>query len=217
MDTVQTAGVGVLMAALVSGVWWMLGGGLLRRRKLKRLGSALGLRLEKDMSVLDASGLLREPLLGGPEPGRCSELLRGEVRGAEVFVCDYNRGTRAGDPVAFFKLGEGKTLATFELRPRLRSSDAAGLPFPSNPRFNDIYALAGSTGEQEGALRELFAGEVLTYFERSENQDWAIASSGGWLAVTVWPHGQRRSQLEPKQVMGFVEDAKQVLFLLSDK
>ena len=212
MDTIEIAGVGVLIAALVGGVWWILGGGLARRRKLKRLGGSLGLQPVRDISVLDASGLLRTPLFGG-EPERCSELLHGEVRGAEVYVFDLKRGSGAGDPVAFFKLGEGKTLPVFELRPRLRSSDAAGMAFESNPRFNDIYAL---TGEDEAAVRGLFAGEVLTYFERSENQDWAIGSTGEWLAVTVWPHGQRRAQLEPKQVMGFVEDAKQALFLLSD-
>ena len=213
MDTIQIAGVGVLAVAVVTGVWWLLGGGLVRRRKLNRLGRSLGLRPEKDTSALDESGLLKVPPLG-PEPGRCSELLHGEVRGAEVFVFDFKGGSGAGDPVALFKLGGGKTLPVFELRPRLRSSDAVGMAFESNPRFNDIYAL---TGEDEAAVRGLFAGEVLTYFERSENQDWAIGSSGKWLAVTVWPHGQRRRQLEPKQVMGFVEDAKQALFLLADK
>ena len=212
METWQIVGWAAAgMAALFAG-WWFLAGWGLHRRQLKRLGRSLGLRLERDTGAVEKSGLLRSPLFHDGS-ARCENMLRGRTDGAEAFIFDYCRRGRTPDPVACFRMEKG-ALPAFELRPRLRPADEPGLAFDSNPRFGDVYALSGG---EEAALRRLFDGEVLTFFVRSENQDWAVVSTGEWLAVTVWPHGRRQRRLEAKQVMGFVEDARQVLRLLSSK
>ena len=210
MTTGQMIGLALAVAAAVAAVWWFLLGS--RRRQLRKLGANLGLRFEPNPEAVAASGLLSSGLFRS-DNARCENLLRGQVRGTDdggAFVFDYRRPGAQPDPVTLFRLPSSR-LPSFELRPRLSSSDPPGLALEGGSRFSEIYALKA---EDEAAVRGLFRGEVLTFFERSENQDWAVVSSGEWLGVTVWPHGKRSRRLEPKQVMGFVEDAKQVLFLL---
>ncbi len=105
-----------------------------------------------------------------------------------------------------------KQLPPFELRPRISSKDDRGFEFESHPHFNEIYAV---TRSDESTVRDLFKESVLEYFERAENQSWAVASKGSWMAVTFWPLGDREHVLTPKEVMGFVEDAKELCFLFS--
>jgi hypothetical protein len=207
---------------------WVVGGGavigvaivlvyLSRKRRgyqLAKRSVALGLHPDSDPSSLQTSGLLESTLLKSPS-ARCRNILRGEVRGAEVLVFDYmvKSGGRARTPdsVAFFRLKD-KQLPGFELKPRLSSKDERGFEFESRPHFNEIYAV---TGSDESLVRGLFKESVLEYFERAENQSWAVASKGDWLAVTFWPLGDREHILTPKEVMGFVEDAKELCFLFS--
>ena len=185
-----------------------------RGYQLARLSVALRLRPEHDTSSLQTSGLLDTALLESAS-ARCRNILRGEVRGAEVLVFDYvvKGGGRwhTPDSVAFFRLKD-KQLPPFELRPRISSKDDRGFEFDSHPHFNEVYAV---TGGDESLLRDLFKESLLEYFERAENQSWAIASKGDWLAVTFWPLGDREHILTPKEVMGFVEDAKELCFLFS--
>jgi hypothetical protein len=61
----------------------------------------------------------------------------------------------------------------------------------------------------------LFQDDVLDFFERGENQNWLVVSTGDWLGATFWPLGERRQQLQPKEVLGFIEDAKEVLVVLT--
>jgi hypothetical protein len=184
-----------------------------RRHQLEKLSTYLGLVPEPSVSVLDESRLLDAPLFKR-DRARCSNLLRGEVRGAEAYVFDYSTSDggrwHVPDSVVFFRLRQGR-LPEFELRPRA-ASEARGLELGSNPRFCEIYAL---TGDDEKSIREVFEGDVLDFFERGENQSWALASNGSWLATAFWPFGERKKVLHPKEVMGFVEDAKEVLFMLS--
>lgn len=205
----------VLLLALAG--YFFLGKGK-RRRELRKLAAQMNLRPQPGDAGLRASGLLEQPLFRRDEShneARIENVFHGKVRGVETLVFEYclreNHKWKKADPVAFFHL-EGKPLPGFELRPRNSSSAAAGLPFEENQRFSDIYAL---TGNDEQAVRDLFRREVLTFFERSENQDWGVVSAGGWLGVTVWPLGGRTYALEAKQIVAFLEDAKQVLFLLS--
>ena len=207
---------------------WVVGGGavigvavvlifLSRKRRaaqLARRSVALGLHPESDPSSLQPSGLLDSGLLGR-SLARCRNILRGEVRGAELLVFDYvvkhDGRWCTPDSVAFFRL-KNKQLPPFELKPRLSSKDDRGFEFDSHPHFNEIYVV---TGSDEPRVRDLFKESVLEYFERAENQSWAVASKGEWLAVTFWPLGDRQNILTPKEVMGFVEDAKELCFLFS--
>lgn len=185
-----------------------------RAYQLSKRSVALGLRPESDPSSLQTSGLLESALLQNAS-ARCRNILRGEVRGAEVLVFDYvvehDGRSRTPDSVAFFRLKD-RELPGFELRPRLSSNDERGFEFASHPHFNEIYAV---TGSDESLVRDLFKESVLEYFERAENQSWAVASKKDWLAVTFWPLGDREHILTPKEVMGFVEDAKELCFLFS--
>jgi len=205
----------MLWLALVVGVgglagWFIFGTRWKRRIQLRRLSAQLGLKMQANDSAVKASGLLDTELLGR-KGVRCQNVLRGEVRGAETLIFGYTSGRgHPPDPVAFFHLRE-KHLPPFELRPRTSSKDPQGLQFDSYSRFSEAYAL---TGNDEGALRGLFKENILSFFERSENQNWAVASSGEWMAVTFWPFGERPRPLNPKEVLGFVEDAKSVLFVL---
>lgn len=201
-------------AAAVSLVGLLIfGAGRTRRAQLKKLSGMLGLKLEPDDSELRASGLVEVLPFQGAQT-RCRNILRGEVRGAQAFVFDYavndGRRWRLSDPVVFFH--PRKHLPRFELRPRTSSKDPRGLPFDDSPKFNEVYALSGS---DEDLLRGLFQGDVLEFFERSENQSWAVVSIGEWLATAFWPLGERSRLLAPKEVLGFFEDAKEVLFLLT--
>jgi hypothetical protein len=181
-----------------------------RSHQLKKLSAFLGLAPEKETSVLKESGLLEAPWLKS-DRARCSNILRGEVRGAEAFVFDYVKSSGGRpDSVVFFHLREG-SLPAFALRPR-GSNEPRGLELDSHPRFCEIYTLSG---EDEKAVRGVFQGDVLDFFERAENQSWAVASSGAWLATAFWPLGERSKALHPKEVMGFVEDAKEVLVVLT--
>lgn len=214
MGSIQMIGAvlgGVLLLTLAG--YFFLGKGK-RRRELRKLAGQMNLRPQPGDVGLRTSGLLEQPLFRREE-ARTENVFHGKVRGAETLVFEYcireNHEWKKADPTAFFRL-EGKPLPGFELRPRNSSSDAAGLPFEGNQRFSDIYAL---TGSDEQAVRALFRREVLTYFERSENQDWGVVSTGEWLGVTVWPLGSRTYALEAKQIVAFLEDAKQVFFLLS--
>lgn len=184
-----------------------------RSHQLKKLSAYLGLAPEKEPSVLKESGLLEAPWLKS-DRARFSNILRGEVRGAEAFVFDYAKsgGGRwpVPDSVVFFHLRQG-SLPAFELQPR-RANEPRGLELDSHPRFCEIYTLSGN---DEKAVRDAFQGDVLDFFERAENQSWAVASNGAWLATAFWPLGERKKVLHPKEVMGFVEDAKEVLFVLS--
>jgi hypothetical protein len=207
---------------------WVVGGGAVigvavvlfflsrkgRRYQLTKRSVALGLHPESDPSSLQTSGLLESALLKGAS-ARCRNILRGEVRGAEVLVFDYvvkqDGRSHTPDSVAFFRLKD-KQLPGFELKPRLSSKDDRGFEFASHPHFNEIYAV---TGADESQVRDLFKESVLEYFERAENQSWAVASRGEWLAVTFWPLGDREHILTPKEVMGFVEDAKELCFLFT--
>jgi hypothetical protein len=185
-----------------------------RRAQLKKLSAMLGLALQADDSELQASGLLDVMPLQGPRT-RCQNILSGKVRGAQAFLFDYavNDGHRwrLSDPVVFFHPQE--SLPPFDFRPRASSKDQAGLQFETHPRFSEIYALSGS---DESSLRNLFGCEVLDFFERSENQSWAVVSTGEWLATAFWPLGERTRLLAPKEVLGFFEDAKEVLFILTN-
>jgi hypothetical protein len=181
-----------------------------RSHQLKKLSAFLGLAPEKQTSVLKESGLLDASWLKS-DKARISNILRGEVRGAEAFVFDYVKsGGGRPDSVVFFRLRQG-SLPAFELRPR-RADEPRGLDLDSHPRFCEIYSLSG---KDEEAVRGVFQGDVLDFFERAENQSWAVASNGAWLATAFWPLGERSKALHPKEVMGFVEDAKEVLFVLS--
>jgi hypothetical protein len=185
-----------------------------RRAQLKKLSTMLGLTLAPDDSELQASGLLDIMPLKGPRT-RCQNILSGKVRGSQAFLFDYavNDGHRwrLSDPVAFFHPQE--ILPPFDLRPRASSKAPAGLQFETHSRFSEIYALSGS---DDSTLRGLFGGEVLDFFERSENQSWAVVSNEEWLATAFWPLGERTRLLAPKEVLGFFEDAKEVLFLLTN-
>ncbi len=202
---------GGLLLALA---WYFFQGKGKRRRELRKLAGQMNLRPQPDGAALRSSRLLEQPLFRHEE-ARTENVFHGKVRGVETLVFEYcirvNHEWKKADPVAFFHLA-GKPLPGFELRPRNSSSAAAGLPFEGNQRFSDIYAL---TGNDEQAVRTLFQGEILSFFERSENQDWGVVSTGEWLGVTVWPLGSRTYALEAKQIVAFLEDAKQVLFLLS--
>ena len=85
------------------------------------------------------------------------------------------------------------------------------MTFAGHRHFANLYTL---TTDQEADVRGLFTDAVVAFFERAENQDWALVSSGGWLAVTVWPLGERSHRLEAKHLVAFVEDAKLVLSAL---
>ncbi|KKM25929.1 hypothetical protein LCGC14_1590040, partial [marine sediment metagenome] len=39
----------------------------------------------------------------------------------------------------------------------------------------------------------------------------AVVAIGEWLATAFWPLGERTRLLAPKEVLGFFEDAKEVL------
>jgi len=215
MSTMQILSYTLAAIAAVLVVAYFLTGNRQRRRGLQRLTAPMGLTLQGSADALQTSGLLESSVFKR-EDGRSDNILAGEVRSAEVLVFEYSvregNRWRIADPVAFFRLKESK-LPSFELRPRSKSDDPTGLAFEGHDRFSDIYALQGS---DEAALRALFAEQILTFFVRSENQDWAVVSKGEWLGVTIWPLGRRPYALEPKQIGGFIEDAKQVLFLLSD-
>ena len=206
-------GLAALGVVVVLGVLIFLGRGK-RRWQLGRMASHLGFQRQSGEGLVKSAGLLDAPLFECEE-SRCENILSGEVRGIEALVFEYatrhKHRWRTPDPVAFFKLAE-KKLPAFELRPRNSSSDPSGLPFTGRERFAQIYALSG---DDEQALRGLFENDILTFFERSENQDWAVVSSGDWLGVSLWPLGKRPRALDPKQVVAFIEDAKQVLFLLT--
>jgi hypothetical protein len=201
----------LILAALGAAAYFVILPRWQRPHQLETLASGLGLKPEPEPKVLGDSGLLASPLLAH-DRARCSNVLRGEVRGAEAFVFDYTRGDRrrVPDSVVFFRLRQ-KRLPAFELHPR-ESNEARGFTLESHPRFSEIYAL---TGSDEEAVRKVFKGDVLDFFERGENQSWAVTSTGEWMAVTFWPLGERTQLLHPKEVMGFVEDAKEVLFVLS--
>ncbi len=165
--------------------WFIFGARWKHRMQLKRLSAQMGLRMQANDSAVKASGLLDRGFLERKE-ARCQNVLRGEVRGAEALVFSYKVGRgQPPDPMAFFHLRE-KSLPPFELRPRTSSKDPQGLQFDSFSRFGEVYAL---TGDDEGALRGLFKESILSFFERSENQSWAVASTGEWMAVTFWPFG----------------------------
>lgn len=214
METTQLTWVVVVGAVIGIAVVLIFLSKKRRAYQLARLSTALRLRPERDTSSLQASGLLDATLLESVS-ARCRNILRGEVRGAEVLVFDYvvKAGGRwqTPDSVAFFRLKD-KQLPSFELKPRISSKEDRGFEFESHPHFNEIYAV---TGIDESGVRGLFKESVLEYFERSENQSWAVASKGDWLAVTFWPLGDREHILTPKEVMGFVEDAKELCFLFS--
>jgi hypothetical protein len=211
----STQGLLIVAVAVAVGLAGLLifGSGRTRRAQLKKLSAMLGLRLVPDDSELRASGLVEVLPFQGAQT-RCQNILGGEVRGAQAFVFDFsvNDGQRwrLADPVVFFHPRE--RLPRFELRPRASSKDPRGLPFEHSPRFNEVYAL---TGSDEMLLRGLFQGDVLDFFERSENQSWAVVSMGEWLATAFWPLGERTRLLAPKEVLGFFEDAKEVLFVLA--
>lgn len=185
-----------------------------RRLSLRKtLSAQLGLNQKGKESDVKASGALDTPLFANTG-ARCLNILRGEVRGAEAFLFDYlmsGAHRHAPDPMVLFRPRDSH-LPRFELRPRMSSQDPRGLDFESDTRFSEIYAL---TGDDEAALRDLFGEDVLEFFDRGENQSWAVASTGDWVAVAFWPIGERSHPLQTKEVMGFVEDAKEVLFLLT--
>lgn len=203
---------GALSAVSVVVLVWL--GKRSRESQLVRMSAGLHLSPEHDESVLRGSGLLDAQILGREEV-RCRHVVRGQVRGAEAFLFDYEvrigRHWHPPDPVVFFHLKE-KRLPSFELRPRMTSGEPRGLQFDASSRFNEVYAL---TGSDERAVRGLFRDDVRAYFERAENQSWAVASMGDWLAVLFWPLGERDKSLGPKEVLGFFEDAKELLFVVT--
>ncbi len=196
-----------LAGYLIFGARWR------RRAQLRKLSAMLGLTLVPNDSEVRASGLVEALPFKGTRT-RCQNILRGEVRGAQALLFDYAvyDGQRwlLSDSVVFFHSRE--PLPRFELRPRMSSKDPRGLPFDDSPKFNEVYAL---TGSDEMLLRGIFQGDVLDFFERSENQSWVVVSIGEWLATAFWPLGERTRLLAPKEVLGFFEDAKEVLFLLA--
>jgi hypothetical protein len=185
-----------------------------RGSQLARLSVGLGLRPEPDQSVLKESGLLDTPNLKRDRV-RCRNVLRGEVRGAEAVFFEYSvnegRHWHAPDPVAFFRLRD-KRLPSFDLCPRASSESPRGIEIESAPRFNEIYSL---TGEDDKTVRDLFGNDLVEFFERAENQTWAVSSKEKWLAVAFWPIGERSHALSVKETMGFVEDAKELLTVVS--
>jgi hypothetical protein len=211
--TVQVLLVGAVVAVLAAAAFCYLKPKS-RGSQLATLSSGLGLSPEPDESVLKASGLLETPLLKR-ERFRCRNILRGDVRGAEAVFFEYSvndgRGWRPPDPVACFRPRE-KRLPPFYLCPRASSESPRGLEIEAAPRFNEIYTLSG---EDDGTVRELFLKELVEFFERSENQAWTVSSKGDWIAVAFWPLGERRHALSAKETLGFLEDAKELLFVLT--
>lgn len=211
----STEGLWVIVGVVAIGLVGLLILGNSRRRRvqLTRLSAALGLTLESDDSELRASGVL-ELLLPEATASRCRNVLRGEVRGAEALLFDYavNDGHRwrPSDPVVCFH--PHQSLPRFDLRPRASSKAPRGLELDTNPKFSELYAL---TGNDDTSLCELFQYDVLDFFERAENQGWVLVSTNEWLATAFWPLGERKRLLAPKEVLGFFEDAKEVLFLLT--
>lgn len=187
---------------------------LLTRRghQIQKLVEPMGLKPAGSDSPIEESKLLSAPLFTRDD-ARPEHVLAGEIRGFRAVAFEYAGPKGEPDPVAGFAVAD-RGLPTFELRPRLSSNDPRGLSFETNPRFGEIYAL---TGGDETALRRLFSAEVISFFERSENQDWGAVCKDGWLGITVWPLGERRHKLDPKQFAAFLEDAKQVLFVLANK
>jgi hypothetical protein len=98
------------------------------------------------------------------------------------------------------------------LCPRASSESPRGIEIESAPRFNEIYTLTGEDGK---IVRDLFGKDLVEFFERAENQTWVVSSKEEWLAVAFWPLGERSHALSVKETMGFVEDAKELLTVVS--
>ncbi len=213
MTTVQVLLAGAVVAVLAAAAFFYLKPKS-RGSQLARLSAGLGLSPEPNPSVLKDSGLLEAPILKR-ERFRCRNILRGDVRGAEAVFFEYSvndgHGWRPPDPVAFFRPRK-RRLPPFYLCPRASSESPRGLEIESAPRFNEIYTLTGGDDE---TVRELFRKELVEFFERSENQSWAVTSKGDWIAVAFWPLGERPRALSAKETLGFVEDAKELLTVVS--
>lgn len=147
---------------------------------------------------------------------RLTNLMRGTHGDLEVTIFDYRYVTGSGKhstthrQTALVLAGERTALATFSLRPENFFHKIGAwfggqdIDFESRPDFSSQYVLQGP---DESAVRRLFQGPILDFFEARPG--FSVECDGSRLLV--YRHNRRA---DPEEVSEFLSQGRQILDLL---
>ncbi len=144
---------------------------------------------------------------------RLSNLMHGKIERTDVVVFDYEyvipagKNSRTVSQTVIWLQRRGTKRTEFALRPE-SFWNALGtwighgdINFESHPTFSHDYLLRG---DDEGAVRELFTEDVLTFYEQHS----ALSTEGAGNKLLVYRSGVR---LKPGDVGAFLKEALQLL------
>jgi len=148
-----------------------------RTQAMRAAAAALGLRFEGRWTELRITGLGAHSLFCTGSRRSVQNAMTGSVRGVELAVIDYDYTVGSGksrrtlaQTVCWLRIPDAR-LPTFVLRPE-RLFDKIGaafgaqdIDFEGHPEFSRRYLLRG---QDEPAVRRVFAPPVLTHFETHE-------------------------------------------------
>jgi len=191
----------------------------IRRKKrteaFQRVAGELGLNFSPQSNEFLITDLGWCELFSRGRDKKIMNLMRGSNEGREISVFDYQYVTGHGksrrtvsSTVACLR-SEGTALPGFTLRPegtwdKLSSVfGRADIDFDTHPKFSRSFVL---DGEDEAAIRKLFAPPVLDYYE----QHAGISAEGSNDTLVYYRHGKT---VRPDGVTQFLADAFESLSL----
>jgi hypothetical protein len=208
----------LVVVCLIAGVvaWLVFAWRAGKKRTQVLAGLADKLHLTFHADGRDAPFIATWPSFHLFEQGRnksISHVMHGQVKGIEVTLFDYSYATGSGKSTRRHRQtvvclrAPDLSLPTFALRPE-RFFDSVGklfghqdINFDMHPRFSRKYLLRG---EDELAIRGLFGGRLLDFFEGTEG----LAVEGSADRLLFFRQGRCA---EPHEIHALLTDALQVL------
>lgn len=180
-----------------------------RTKMLQRLCGELGLQFTADGPTLDPGQLGGLTSFQGIDNPRAENVMSGRLAGAEALVFDHSYRTRQINPGSSISVSEtmalfrfpGGAFPRFELsREGFLKDGYQDIDFASHALFSKRFQLRG---DDESAVRKLFDGRVLEFFE-SRSDDFKETIEGGGEYLVVYRSGRIVSAGKLK---AFIEEA----------
>jgi hypothetical protein len=207
---------GILIGALALAGWIAYAAHVAEKKRaeeLQRLADELAFEYlpQGDPSLFQSLGKFQ--LFSQGRSKRLWNLLRGTTNDLEVAIFDYRYVTGSGKhshtwnhTVISFRF-TGQPLPHFSLRPENFADKIGGwfgyqdIDFETHPAFSKQYLLRGAS---EAAIRALFTGDVLNYFEQKPG----LTTEASENTLLFYRHS---ALLKPQEVRSFMEQGFGVL------
>ena len=206
----------VVVLAIAAGIRHAVVQARQRTAALAALASKMRFRFSKEGDAELPNTLGHFHLFSQGHSKKITNVLRGRANDMDVLIFDYRYTTGGGQhsntshqTVILFE-SDGMQLPQFALRPENvfhKIGQVFGyqdIDFDSHPEFSKRYLLKG---EDEGAVRDLFTRDVLSFYEA----DGKLSSEAAGGRLIHYRHGKRS---RPEQIQDFITEGVRVLTLL---